>query len=47
MNPLELAEVSEYANSNIVHFHQRRIASLEKLTLNRVLKKNPHNRGAI
>jgi len=42
MRPLDLGEVCEYANSNIVHFHQRRIASLEELALNRLLKKNPY-----
>lgn len=42
MKPLDLDQVYEYANSNIVHFHQRRIASLEELTLNRLLKKNPY-----
>jgi hypothetical protein len=33
MRPMDLDEVCEYANSNIVHFHQRRIASLEELAL--------------
>jgi hypothetical protein len=42
MRPLDLDQVCEYANSNIVHFHQRRIASLEELALNRLLKKNPY-----
>jgi len=42
MRPLDLDEVCQYVNSNIVHFHQRRIASLEELTLNRLLKKNPY-----
>ncbi|MDY0019890.1 MAG: PmeII family type II restriction endonuclease, partial [Anaerolineae bacterium] len=42
MNHLELNEVCEYVNSNIVDFHERRIASLEKLTLNRLLSKNPY-----
>ena len=42
MNPLDIAQVCEYANANIIFFHQRRIASLEKLTLNRLLKKNPY-----
>jgi len=42
MKPLDLDQVCEYANSNMVHFHQRRIASLEKLALNRLLRKNPY-----
>lgn len=42
MKPLDLDQVCEYANSNIVHFHQRRIASLEALALDRLLKKNPY-----
>jgi hypothetical protein len=42
MKPLDLDQVCEYANSNIVYFHQRRIAFLEGLTLNRLLKKNPY-----
>lgn len=42
MKLLDLNGVCEYANSNIVHFHQRRIVSVEKLTLNRLLKKNPY-----
>ena len=42
MKPLNRQEVCEYANSNMVHFHQRRIASLEQLSLNRLLRKNPY-----
>jgi hypothetical protein len=42
MKPLNLDEVCEYANSNIVHFHERRLASLEGLKLDRLLKKNPY-----
>lgn len=42
MNPLNLDEVREYVNANIVDFHQRRIGSLEALTLNRLLTKNPY-----
>lgn len=42
MNPLNLEKVREYVNSNIVYFHQRRIASLEELKLERLLKKNPY-----
>ena len=42
MNPLCLNEVCAYANENIVDFHQRRIGSLEKLDLDRLLRKNPY-----
>lgn len=42
MRPLDLNQVREYVNSNIVHFHQRRIASLEVLELGRLLQKNPY-----
>jgi hypothetical protein len=42
MRPLDLSKVCEYVNSNIMHFHQRRIASLEELRLNRLLTKNPY-----
>lgn len=42
MKPLNLDHVREYVNANIVHFHQRRIASLEGLALDRLLKKNPY-----
>ena len=42
MNPLDIDQVCQYVNANIIFFHQRRIASLEKLTLNRLLKKNPY-----
>jgi len=42
MRSLDLDRVCEYVNSNIVYFHQRRIASLERLTLDRLLKKNPY-----
>ena len=42
MKALDLKLVREYVNSNIVYFHQRRIASLEQLDLNRLLKKNPY-----
>lgn len=37
MNPLDLNKVAYYVNEHIVDFHQRRIASLEQLTLNRNL----------
>ena len=43
MNPLDLDEVRQFVNTNIVSFHQRRISSLEQLTLNGLLKKkNPY-----
>lgn len=42
MKPLNLDHVCEYVNQNIVHFHRRRLASLEELSLNRLLKKNPY-----
>ena len=42
MDTLNLDDVREYVNENIVDFHQRRVQSLEKLTLNKLLKKNPY-----
>lgn len=42
MERLDLDLVCEYVNTHIVDFHQRRIASLEQLTLNRLLAKNPY-----
>lgn len=42
MEKLSLVDVSEYVNENIVDFHQRRIKSLESLTLDKLLKKNPY-----
>jgi hypothetical protein len=42
MKPLDLGEVCEYVNANIVDFHQRRLASLEQLKLDRLLQKNPY-----
>lgn len=42
MNLLNLDHVYQYVNANIVHFHERRIASLENLTLNQLLTKNPY-----
>jgi hypothetical protein len=42
MEKLNLDEVREYVNENIVDFHQRRIKSLEELTLPKLLKKNPY-----
>ena len=42
MEKLNLDDVRVYVNGNIVDFHQRRIKSLEDLTLNKLLKKNPY-----
>lgn len=43
MNPLNLDQVRQFVNTTIVSFHQRRIASLEQLTLKKLLeKKNPY-----
>jgi len=42
MEELNLDDVRAYVNENVVDFHQRRITSLEKLTLNKLLKKNPY-----
>jgi hypothetical protein len=43
MNQLDLGEVCQFVNANIASFHQRRIVSLEQLTLKKLLsKKNPY-----
>lgn len=42
MNLLNLDEVNEFVNENIVDFHQQRLKSIETLTLNKLLKKNPY-----
>lgn len=42
MKPLDLTEVRDFVNENIVDFHQRRIKTLEGLSLNRLLAKNPY-----
>lgn len=42
MEMLNLDDVREYVNENIADFHQRRIESLEELTLQKLLKKNPY-----
>jgi hypothetical protein len=42
MMNLNLDDVNEYVNENIVVFHQRKIKSLEVLSLNKLLKKNPY-----
>jgi hypothetical protein len=42
MNPLDFDLVRDYVNENIGDFHRRRIKSLEDLTLDKLLKKNPY-----
>ena len=42
MKPLDLRAVEEYVNENIVAFHDRRLKSLEDLSLAKLLKKNPY-----
>ena len=43
MKPLDLDKVCQFVNENIVDFHQARLNSLERLTLDRLLKKkNPY-----
>ena len=42
MEKLNLDDVREYVNENIVDFHQRRIKSLEELSLTKLLRKNPY-----
>jgi len=42
METLDLNDVQDYVNENIVDFHQRRIKSLNELTLAKLLKKNPY-----
>ena len=42
METLNLDDVRGYVNENIVEFHQRRIKSLEGLTLSKSLRKNPY-----
>jgi hypothetical protein len=42
MNSLDLDAVCQYVNDNIQYFHDRKIASLGGLTLDRLLKKNPY-----
>jgi hypothetical protein len=39
---IDLDIVSQYVNGNIVDFHQRRVKSLEDMSLNTLLKKNPY-----
>lgn len=42
MKPLDLDTVRLYVNDNIDDFHHRKLVSLERLTLQTLLKKNPY-----
>lgn len=42
METLNLKDVYEFVNENIDVFHQKRLASLEKLSLSKLLRKNPY-----
>ncbi len=42
MNPLDFDAVRTYVNNNIDDFHERKLASLERLTLRKLLLKNPY-----
>lgn len=42
MNVLDLNKVERFVNENINDFHRRRLATVEKLTLAQLLKKNPY-----
>lgn len=42
MNHLDMDRVQKFVNDNIVYFHKSKIRSLEKLTLHKLLKKNPY-----
>ncbi len=42
MNTIDLDAINAYVNKNIVDFHLRRIKSLEEMTLNKLIKKNPY-----
>ena len=42
MKPLSLDHVNEFVNENIVDFHRKRIRSLERLKLAKLLRKNPY-----
>lgn len=42
MEQLDLDDVRQYVNQHIIDFHQRKIASLEQLTLKKLLSKNPY-----
>ena len=42
MNRIDLDEVREYVNENIVGFHNAKVKSLEQLSLEKLLRKNPY-----
>ncbi|MEZ4642800.1 MAG: PmeII family type II restriction endonuclease [Chloroflexota bacterium] len=42
MENLDLDDVCQYVNHHIIDFHQRKITSLEQLTLKKLLSKNPY-----
>ena len=42
MNPLDFDSVRTFVNNNIDDFHKRKLASLERLTLRKLLQKNPY-----
>lgn len=42
MEPLDFARTREFVNTHIDAFHQARLDSLAKLSLNKLLKKNPY-----
>jgi hypothetical protein len=42
LDNLNLDKVCEFVNDNIIDFHARKISSLENLTLEKLLKKNPY-----
>ena len=42
MKSLDMNEVTQYVNTNIVVFHRTRLQSLENLSLERLLAKNPY-----
>ncbi|GIV71290.1 MAG: hypothetical protein KatS3mg048_4152 [Caldilinea sp.] len=41
MNPLDMRLVEQYVQETIQDFHRRRLTSVESLSLNQLLKKNP------
>lgn len=42
MNPLDFEAVRNFVNNNIDDFHQRKLGSLERLSLSTLLRKNPY-----
>lgn len=43
MNKIDLTELKKFVNDNIIEFHKSKIAALQRLNLNTVLKKkNPY-----